>query len=65
MSARCVVMSINDILIDEFAAELDVLKVRLTYLVKLISRMIFLAFADFLLFFPLSVFVYLEFDSKQ
>lgn len=35
------VMSINDILIDEFGAELDVLKVRLTYLVKLISKLIF------------------------
>lgn len=35
------VMSINDILIDEFGAELDVLKVRLTYLVKLISKFIF------------------------
>lgn len=34
-------MSINDILIDEFGAELDVLKVRLTYLVKLISKLIF------------------------
>lgn len=34
-------MSINDILIDEFGAELDVLKVRLTYLVKLIWQMIF------------------------
>lgn len=40
------VMSINDILIDEFAAELDVLKVRLTYLVKLISWWSFVLFCS-------------------
>lgn len=36
--AEAVMMSIDEILIDEFAAELDVLKVRLTYLVNVISK---------------------------